>query len=420
MFTIKAYHNPYLRVDQHTMQAVVSVGVDAHLQLEPAPLALAIALDRSGSMEGNKIRAARNGAIKVVQALDANMLFMIVAFNDTARVIFGPVLGTSENKLRAINAVQSVHAANGTRMSTALHTVVDKFGNDQGRATKVLFLTDGRNEGELRSALERAVMRCREARIGISAWGIGTDWDEKELRFMADTTNGSADIIPTPGQIESAFSTSFNEMRKTAIMNASMCLWTPGGVTVKGMQQVYPNIVSPGLEPDTTNPRQVLASLGSFAAGDQRDYLLDLEMPVHAPGQQFLLVRPSIKYMVAGMGEQIEKSTQEGWVFVQWTEDNALSAQIEEHIAHYTNQEELARAIKEGQEALAAGDAARATALLGRALEMSERTGNEKITRLLHTIVLRDSKGTIHLNKQADAVARKTLAINVGRTSKLQ
>jgi Ca-activated chloride channel family protein len=420
MFTIKAYHNPYLRVGQHAMQAIISVGVEAHLQLEPAPLALAIALDRSGSMEGTKIRAARNGAIKVVQALDASMLFMIVAFNDQARVIFGPVLGTSENKLRAINAIQNVHAANGTRMSTALHAIVDKFDNNQSRATKILFLTDGRNEGELRSALERAVVRCREARIGISAWGIGVDWDEKELRFMADATHGSADIIPTPNQIESAFSASFNEMRKTAIMNASMGLWMPAGVTIKGIQQVYPNIVSLNTEPDPTNPRQVLVSLGSFAAGDQRDYLLDLEMPAYAPGQQFLLVRPSIKYNAPAVGEQIEKSTQSGWVFVQWTEDSALAAQIEEHIAHYTNQEELARAIKEGQEALAAGDAARATALLGRALEMSERTRNEKITRLLQTIVLRDSKGTIHLNAQADAVARKTLAINVGRTSKLK
>ncbi len=420
MFTIKAYHNPYLRVGQHTMQAIISLGVDAHLQLEPAPLALAIALDRSGSMEGTKIRAARNGAIKVVQALDASMLFMIVAFNDQARVIFGPVLGTSENKLRAINAIQNVNAANGTRMSTALHTVVDKLGNDQSRATKILFLTDGRNEGELRTALERAVARCHEARIGISAWGIGVDWDERELRFMADATHGSADIIPTPNQIEGAFTASFNEMRKTAIMNASMSFWTPGGVMIKRVQQVYPSIVQLGTETDPSNARQTLVSLGSFAAGDQRDYLLDLEMLAYEPGQQFLLVRPSIKYSVPGAGEQIEKSTQTGWVFVQWTEDMALSAQIEEHIAHYTNQEELAQAIKEGQEALAAGDTARATALLGNALTISERTGNEKITRLLHTIVMRDNKGTVHLNVQADAVARKTLAINVGRTSKLK
>jgi hypothetical protein len=45
-----------------------------------------------------------------------------------------------------------------------------------------------------------------------------------------------------------------------------------------------------------------------------------------------------------------------------------------------------------------------------------QKVGSKK----LGTIVLKDANGTIRLNKQADTVARKTLAINVGRTSKLK
>jgi hypothetical protein len=126
-----------------------------------------------------------------------------------------------------------------------------------------------------------------------------------------------------------------------------------------------------------------------------------------------------MKYFAAGTGEQEEKSARPGWVFAQWTEDASQAEQIEPHIAHYTNQEELSLLIEEGQAALAAGDNERATRLLGEALGISERTRNERITKLLGTIVLKDANGTIRLNKQADAVARKTLAINVGRTSKL-
>ena len=419
MFTLNAYHNPYLRLGQGNMQAVLSISVDANAALAPAPLALAIALDRSGSMEGPKMRAARDGAIKVVQALDPSMAFMVVTFNENARILFGPAMGTNENKQRAVASLQTVYASGGTRMSTALNTIVDKLSGDQSRASKILFLTDGKNEGEQRSSLDRAVARCTEATISISAWGVGTDWDAAELRHMADATHGSADIIPTPKQVEAAFSASFSEMRKTAITNARLQLWSPVGVTIKAIQQVYPNIVPLGLEPDRANPRQVVASLGSFAAGSQCDYLLDLEMPANAPGQQFLLVRPSVKY-IAGGQEQEEKSERSGWVFVQWTEDMNLAAQIEQHIAHYTNQEELSQSIQEGQAALAAGDKEKATRLLGRALEISERTRNERMTKLLSEIVQRDERGTIRLNQQADAVARKTLAINVGRTSKLK
>jgi Ca-activated chloride channel homolog len=419
MFTINAYNNPYLRVGQTTIQAVLSISLDQNITLGPAPLSLAVALDRSASMDGPKMRAAREGAVKVVQAIDQSMIFMVVAFNDSARVLFGPASGTDENKRKAITAIQTVNAANGTRMSLALNAIVDKLGKDQTRATKILFLTDGKNEGELRVALDRAVSRCTAANISINAWGVGTDWDAAELRHMADATHGSADIIPTPGQVATAFAASFSEMRKTAIANAHLSLWTPVGVKIQSIAQVFPSIAQLGLEPDAGNPRQQLVSLGSFAAGDQHDYLLELEVPVSSPGQQFLMLRPSIRFMAGGTQDVEEKSTRDGWVFVQWTEDMALATQIEAHIAHYTNQEELSRVIKEGQEALALGDKAKATRLLGEALAISEQAGNEKVTRLLSSIVQRDANGTIRLNQQADTVAKKTLAINVGRTTRL-
>jgi Ca-activated chloride channel family protein len=370
-------------------------------------------------MDGAKMRAARDGAIKVIQAIDASMIFMLVAFNDSVRVLFEPALGTEENKRKAITAIQTVNAANGTRMSLALNAIVDKLGRDQTRATKVLFLTDGKNEGELRVALDRAVGRCSAANISINAWGVGTDWDAAELRHMADATHGKADIIPTPNQVATAFASSFSEMRKTAIANARLSLWTPQGVKIHSIAQVFPSIAQLGMEPDAVNPRQQVVSLGSFAAGDQHDYLLELEVPVYPPGQQFMMLRPSVRFIAGGTQEIEEKAARTGWVFVQWTEDMALAAQIEAHIAHYTNQEELSRVIKEGQEALALGDKAKATRLLGEALAISERTGNEKVTRLLSSIVQRDANGTIRLNQQADAVAKKTLAINVGRTSRL-
>jgi uncharacterized protein YegL len=419
MFTINAFHNPYLLVGQNRFQAVLSVGVKQGLGLAPAPLALAIALDHSGSMDGAKMKAARDGAIKVVQALDEQITFMIVSFNERAKIIVAPCSGTPKNKKAAVEALSHIYASGGTCMSFALDTIVQHFGQDTSRALKILFLTDGRNEGEQRRDLDRAIEHCRQVQASINAWGIGTDWDEAELRRMAEVTHGSADIIPTPQQVEAAFTSSFMEMRNTSITSARLRLWSPAGVKIQRFEQVYPTIVSLGLEPDPASPRQQVTSLGSFAAGDQRDYLLDLEVPTYDPGQQFLMVRPSIAYFAGSTGEQEEKSAQDGWVFVQWTEDATLAAQMEEHIAHYTHQEDLLRALKEGQSYLAAGQYEKATRLLGQALEISERTGNERITRLLSSIVMRDAKGTIQLNKQAGEVARKTLAINSGRTSRL-
>lgn len=419
MFDITAHHNAFLRVGQSTMQAILSLQVAADTVMTPAPLALGIALDRSGSMEGAKIRAARDGAIKVVQALDETMAFVVVAFSDRAQMLFGPALGTKENKQRAAQAIQVVTANGGTAMSTALNAVVDSLGQDQTRAKKMLLLTDGKNESEQRLVLDKAVARCAAANISVSAWGVGTDWDVKELRYIADQTHGDADIIPTPQMVASAFASAFNEMRKTALTDVQMYLWSPVGVAIKKIAQVFPQIVPLTTYPDQASPRNQIISLGSLAAGDQRDYLIDLDVPVYAPGQQFLMLRPLMKYYAADAGGQEEKSERKGWVFAQWTEDAAQATQIDDQVAHYTHQEELSETIREGQEALAAGDNERATRLLGKALEISERTGNEQITQLLGNIVHKDSYGTLRLNQGADAVARKTLAIKAGKTSKL-
>ena len=111
-------------------------------------LALAIALDRSGSMDGPKMAAARNGALKVVQALEPTMTFLVVTFSDYARVIFGPATGTDEKKNVPLQALANVFASGGTRMSTALNVIVEKFGRDQSRATKVLFLPMAKTKGK--------------------------------------------------------------------------------------------------------------------------------------------------------------------------------------------------------------------------------------------------------------------------------
>jgi hypothetical protein len=208
-------------------------------------------------------------------------------------------------------------------------------------------------------------------------------------------------------------------MRQTALTNAHLVLWTPSGVSLRSLQQVYPSIVAFGPEPDPTNAHQQIVSLGAFTAGEQRDYLLELEVPVSSPGQQFLMLRPSMKFSTAAE-EQEEKSARPGWVFVEWTEDLALEAQIDPQVAHYTHQEELAEAIHAGQAALAAGEKERATLLLGKALDISQRTKNEQMTKLLGNLVQRDSNGTVKLNPQATAVARQTLAIKAGETTRLQ
>ena len=419
MFTIKTYHNQYLRLNAAAMKAVLSISADADVQLPPMPLALGIVLDRSASMTGSRLKAALDGAIQVVQALDETITFVVVVFERQAQIIFGPASGTPYNKQLAIQAIQTVSATGGTAMSTALHAIVDTFGNDPTRTTKILFLTDGKNEGEHRQRLDDAVARCSTTNIAIHAWGVGMNWNAAELRSLAQATRGNADMIPTPDEIQAQFLATFQELRKTTLSRVRCFLWSPPGVTITSVQQVYPTIVSLPLEPDMTNPRQQSVLLGSFSPGEQRDYLLDLTFSAKQPGQQYVRVRPSLRYVAAGMGEQEEKVDNSSWVYAEWTDIIALAARVDPQVAHYTHEGDLAQYIEEGQRAFDKGDTKKAERDFGQALEVSKRTGNALITRLLQDILEEEPNGRLRLNPNADPVYIKQLEINVGRTVKV-
>ncbi|MDB5080514.1 MAG: hypothetical protein JWP00_2438 [Chloroflexi bacterium] len=421
MFDVSAYQNPYLREGDTRLQSVLSINLTTtNLQSQPVPLALGIVIDRSGSMEGQKIEAAKDAAIRVIQAADETTAFMVVTFNEIANVIVPPCAATPDNKQRAVQAVRAVYSNGGTCMSTGLQAVAREMMTAQGRVRKILFLTDGKNEGEKRSMLDRSVMNCKQSQVEVSAWGIGTDWDEDELRYIAQGTNGDADIIPSPDEVAGVFASAFSQFKNTAVTNVKLNLWTPQGVTITTMQQVFPSIVPFKLTPDPANPRMSQVTLGSWAQGDQRDYVLELQIPAYQPGQQFLMARPSLIYTASGRGEEEEKTDRKAWVFAQWTTDLQLAAQIDHHVAHYTNQEELSQNIREGQAALASGDNERATRMLGRALQLSQQTGNENMTRMLNKLVVKDASGTVRLNKNASEVERKTIAINSGKTTRLK
>jgi hypothetical protein len=104
-----------------------------------------------------------------------------------------------------------------------------------------------------------------------------------------------------------------------------------------------------------------------------------------------------------------------------WTDDERLSTQINRDVAHYTGQEELAKAIQTGLEARKAGDEATATFQLGRAVQLAEESGHVDTMRLLERVVdIEDpATGTVRLRPavaDADEMALDTRSTKTVRT----
>ena len=111
----------------------------------------------------------------------------------------------------------------------------------------------------------------------------------------------------------------------------------------------------------------------------------------------------------------------QGMVKAVWSNDDNLTAQINNEVAHYTGQTELAAAIQEGLAAKQAGDLSTATSKLGRAVQLATETGNREATTKLRKVVdvVDPGSGTVRLKRnvsKADEMALDTSSTKTTRT----
>src|ERR1051326_5027794 len=100
--------------------------VDFHVQVNQptvkteaarTPLTLALVLDRSGSMQGEKIKIAKQAALSVVDRLDERDQIAVVVFDDRIDVIQAKAAVTPAIKASIRAALVQIEA----RANTALH-----------------------------------------------------------------------------------------------------------------------------------------------------------------------------------------------------------------------------------------------------------------------------------------------------------
>ena len=144
-----------------------------------APRDVVVLLDRSGSMEGWKIVAARRAAARIVDSLDRDDCFQVLGFDHIIEHPSGHdalMPATDRNRFAAVSWLSSLAARGGTEMAEPLRQAATLLAGsgadttpDEPRQRTLVLVTDGQISGEdhVLATIAPLLSRTRVLAVGI-------------------------------------------------------------------------------------------------------------------------------------------------------------------------------------------------------------------------------------------------------------
>ena len=419
-FKAEVFQNSYLAQgakEVHAIMTISTTGGGASSTTTRERL-FGIICDVSGSMQGNKMQAAKIAIVKLIDLLPEDAHFFLVAGAYKATIVVPVTQATLQNKEQARQAVRRIDAGGGTVISNWLTAAQSQFQQMPNAIRQALLLTDGQNDPSDDSRLQAVLQLC-EGLFQCDCRGVGTDWRVAQLQQIANKLLGTTDIIPDATTIEADFRAILDKAMGKSVKDVMLRLWTPQGARVLYCKQVSPELVDLSHRGKSVSAQILDYPTGAWGRQESRDYHFCIEVKPGGVGDEMLAGRASLICTI----DSTETKVAEAKILALWTDDDAKSTKIDRRVAHYTGQAELAQSIQEGLEARTKGDAKTATAKLGRAVQLAHESGNEATAKLLRTVVeIEDAPtGTVRLRKQiekADEMALETRSTKTTRIAK--
>ena len=163
------------------------------LGTKPAPAAekrkphdVTLVLDRSGSMSGEPMEAAKAAAKKVIDQLEPTDAVNVIAFDDKVDVLFDkPRVLDAATRAKVDGFIGKIDARGGTEIAKALERALSAQTKD-ARPDVVFFLTDGQSDGP--SAIKGA--SADPSDTAVFTVGLGSGVDKALLSKIASLRHG--------------------------------------------------------------------------------------------------------------------------------------------------------------------------------------------------------------------------------------
>ncbi len=183
-------------------------------ELPAPPLNLSLVIDRSTSMQGEKMDVVKSAASQLLRGMRDGDILSVVTFSDRAEVVI-PAAAYGDRRKMESN-IHKIQPSGATEIFQGLEAGMREVraNFDRRRVNHIILLTDGQTYGDEQACLNLASEAAAQ-NIGITGMGIGADWNDIFLDALASHTGGSSAYIAKAQDIERILVEKFKSLANT-------------------------------------------------------------------------------------------------------------------------------------------------------------------------------------------------------------
>lgn len=270
---------------------------DTVAERDRPPVNVALVIDRSGSMQGDRLAHAKAGARAALERLGSDDVVSLVEYNHKVRVLVPSTrLGSSRRKFeRAIGRLR----ASGT---TALYAGV-REGGDQVldaltdmQVNRVILLSDGlANVGPSKpSDLKRLGRRLAAQGITVSTIGLGLQYNEDLMQGLAAASDGNHVFVERPSDLAEIFDRELGDALSIAAKDVTITIECRAGFVPKRVL---------GREASISG-QKITLKLAQLQADNERYVLVELAPPKSVRDGTTDVAHVDVGYLDLGSGRR--------------------------------------------------------------------------------------------------------------------
>jgi len=320
------------------------------------PLNLAIVIDRSGSMAGERLDYAKSAAIGIVERLGSSDRVALVQYDDNAQVVVSSIPADASGKDRLRGAIRELTVGGSTNLHEGMTLGRDEVQRTlaTGQVSRIILLSDGRaNAGVIDpGAIADTARAAADKGVRITSVGVGLDYNEDLMEAIAEAGRGNYYYVKNSIDLEKVMAGEMAGIQATVATNVELRL----RAACAGVEIAEVIGYETRREGDV-----VVVPMADLFGGDSRKLLVALKVPDRQNGK-LGAIQGELSFRDAKSGESKKTSIALG---VEVTDDHAaVNDSIDKDVMAQVLKAQASQSMRQAAAAYEKGDKEGALSIL--------------------------------------------------------